>query len=407
MELLDIDGENTMNISFSEETKTVLFSQSLVLDPPRTVTYAFINIHEPSQSFSYEINNEDLDSVSMKDFFTNIFIDRRACFKAFDSFGNSIKLNETVNYYRGIQPFYIEKVLHFSPRIPAFPIQIKTPTGKIIEFVIQASMTVLELKQSLEKSLEISAKNQVLVFKECELDNDENFLCEYHLKYGSIINLVLKMKSALNNSALCYVNRIDNSQVILEEYNLFETPKWRTLTSYGLCIEGFCTNISCPAFQKLVLISKGIGYYDLASDQYNNFCPCCSKYVKPEIFAFVNCSFCYFGMQCEFDRQVQKIVDVETMIPDGEYTVLDLQEIYKYDWQSLKIFTRPFDIIVEQPSCRYAALFQKKSGEICQICCQDLQRFESINLSSCSHNFHHQCYTQLAHLNIKCPMCHL
>jgi len=405
---LDGDGENAMNISFSEETKTFLISQSTVLDTKYAVTFAFINIHEPSQSFSYEINSEDLDSISMKDFFTNIFIDRRACFKAFDSFGNSIRLNETVNYYRGIQPFYIEKVVHFSPRIPTFPIQIKTPTGKIIEFIIQASMTVMELKQDLEKSLEISAKNQVLFFKECELDNDENFLCEYNLKYGSIINLTLKIKSScFNNSALCHVNRIDESQVVLEEYNLLETPKWRTLTSYGLCIEGFCTNISCPAFRNLVLISKGMGYYDLASDQYNNFCPCCSKYVKPEIFAFVNCSFCYFGVQCELDRQVQKIIDVETMIPDNEYTVLDLHEIYKFDWQSLKIFTRPYDIVFGQPSSRYTALFKKKAGEICQICCQDIQRFENINLPSCSHSFHHRCYVQLAHLNIKCPMCHL
>mmetsp|Transcript_10183 Transcript_10183/g.8729 ORF Transcript_10183/g.8729 Transcript_10183/m.8729 type:complete len:100 (+) Transcript_10183:1234-1533(+) len=74
-------------------------------------------------------------------------------------------------------------------------------------------------------------------------------------------------------------------------------PKWRYATADGLCLEGKCTNKSCEAFGKYVIINKGTGCYDLIYDEHSNKCPMCSQYVKATKCAFNNCTYRYTGIK--------------------------------------------------------------------------------------------------------------
>lgn len=76
-----------------------------------------------------------------------------------------------------------------------------------------------------------------------------------------------------------------------------DAPDWRTVEKDGLCLEGKCSNSNCVAFEKWVLISKGMGNYDMIFDDSNNKCPMCGEYVKVTKCAFTNCSYSYTGVK--------------------------------------------------------------------------------------------------------------
>jgi hypothetical protein len=80
------------------------------------------------------------------------------------------------------------------------------------------------------------------------------------------------------------------------------TSAWRR-TVHGLCLEGTCTNTSCEANGKRVIMPIGYRKFDLISDanESTTKCPICSKYVEPETCGFNNCWWKWSGI-----KQVKK-----------------------------------------------------------------------------------------------------
>jgi len=74
-------------------------------------------------------------------------------------------------------------------------------------------------------------------------------------------------------------------------------PDWRMVKESGLCLEGKCMNRSCRAFGHNVIISKGMGTYDLVFDSHENECPVCSEHVKTTKCAFTDCLYSYTGVK--------------------------------------------------------------------------------------------------------------
>ena len=55
-----------------------------------------------------------------------------------------------------------------------------------------------------------------------------------------------------------------------------EAPKWRE-ASPGLCVEGICNNISCAAYEKMVIHNVGMKSFDLLLDCDSCKCPMCKN----------------------------------------------------------------------------------------------------------------------------------
>ena len=90
--------------------------------------------------------------------------------------------------------------------------------------------------------------------------------------------------------------------VVTDKSSQPELP-WR-YASPGLCLEGVCLNVNCPAFENKVIMNQGLGQCTIVSysSVMTSFvCPSCQATVQPVTCAFHQCSWRVTGTKGEED----------------------------------------------------------------------------------------------------------
>ena len=77
-------------------------------------------------------------------------------------------------------------------------------------------------------------------------------------------------------------------------------PTWRH-ASPGLCLEGVCLNVNCPAFERKVIRNEGLGPCTIVTNSSLKtfLCPSCQSTVEPTVCAFHRCTWRVMGTRKE------------------------------------------------------------------------------------------------------------
>ncbi|CAF1197569.1 unnamed protein product [Adineta ricciae] len=89
---------------------------------------------------------------------------------------------------------------------------------------------------------------------------------------------------------------IEYPPVLLDTSSSEDGPAWRR-ASPGLCLEGVCLNVKCPAFEHKVIINQGVGQFSIITDSIviESHCQLCKSIVQPTTCAFNRCSWRLIG----------------------------------------------------------------------------------------------------------------
>jgi hypothetical protein len=85
---------------------------------------------------------------------------------------------------------------------------------------------------------------------------------------------------------------------VISDQSSEDGPAWRR-ASPGLCLDGFCLNSKCPAFEHRVIINQGIGQFNIITNStvITGQCPLCKTVVQPTTCAFNQCSWRLIGVK--------------------------------------------------------------------------------------------------------------
>lgn len=142
--------------------------------------------------------------------------------------------------------------------------------------------------------------------------------------------------------AACYlVKRYFNAKVIqgtssLDQLKSFFTPINPTLDKglgqpqEGLNMEGKCKNITCEFYDKLVIIPKGLGSFDITRECCKSQCPSCQSKIDYDDIHAIILSSCQF----EIDGQ-----NVKNQRVQGVFKVLPKQDLRLVieDWYFIEL----------------------------------------------------------------------
>lgn len=73
-------------------------------------------------------------------------------------------------------------------------------------------------------------------------------------------------------------------------------PRWR-ICDDGLNLEGTCKNISCKAFNNMVIMQMGQGVFDFTYDLHKCKCPLCKKFIRPETCGYTDTEYTFVGIK--------------------------------------------------------------------------------------------------------------
>jgi hypothetical protein len=85
---------------------------------------------------------------------------------------------------------------------------------------------------------------------------------------------------------------------VVSDQSSEEGPAWRR-ASPGLCLDGFCLNVKCPALQHRVIVNQGLGQCNVITNStvITASCPLCGAVVQPTTCAFNRCSWRIVGIK--------------------------------------------------------------------------------------------------------------
>ena len=146
---------------------------------------------------------------------------------------------------------------------------VKTLTGKTITLCVDSHESISSLKEKIQNKEGIPIDQQKLINGGRQLDDNDTLASRLILK-ESTLHLVLRLRGGGTGFEFADITETSRARNLSWSRS---GPEWRTVRKHGLCLEGKCMNSHCVAYTKSVIISKGIGTYDVVLDQHENRCP--------------------------------------------------------------------------------------------------------------------------------------
>ena len=196
---------------------------------------------------------------------------------------------------------------------------------------VEKSIKVCDLKKLIEKKLNISYINKLLIkHKNRAIPsplNDENLtLFESHFKNGDTI--IIGKADAVGGGPDEFANLseefIRKDNVLSSDSNV---PDWRCVAK-GINLYGICQHDRCVAKGKQVIMNANSKEYDVVNESFMGICPMCHKH-----FDLDTCSFFMCDYKCEgkyFDKKKDEWVD----LPDEIKSTSDRKDYY-FDYQKV------------------------------------------------------------------------
>jgi len=289
---------------------------------------------------------------------------------------------------------------------------VVTLTGKKLEVTFDVTNSVEAFKKEIEKQEGIPPDQQRLIYAGKQMEDNKSIL-DYNVPNGETIHLVLRLRGGGGGPPgfpFADITQAGLAQDIdwADEEDL--VPEWRYVRASGLCLEGRCTNFAgCEAFGNYVIVSKGIGTYDVLLDEHTNKCPMCNQYVQAKKVAFNNCTYSYTGIMLGEDGEPPKKVTCQKEMTVGDhYKLFDPRKVGTKKWQSLKIVTKsrmnPYDYF-DGLNGIVAQKQEINEGDSCGICKKKVEGEPCV--LECAHIYHKECVEQIKELGVKCAFCHL
>ena len=247
--------------------------------------------------------------------------------------------------------------------------------------------TVETIKSMVNYKTGIPIAKQRIIFGRQELEN------EFTLAHYNIINKsTIHLDFTFNRGGGFDFSDI-NGDPSKFQWNS-SAPKWR-IAKAGLCLEGRCTNISCEAYKRSVIMNMGLPIiYQLGmTGQMRTTCPMCASYVKPITCGFNNCEWRFMGIK-ETSKGLERVM-CDFKHVQNEYHRFNDDEKSLVSWSSLVIETKN--------SLKKNHLTNE---DVCAFCLEEIEATTDIN-SKCAHKFHQYCLSISIQIKTECSFCKL
>lgn len=314
---------------------------------------------------------------------------------------NGVRLDSTRPFLeQGVLPFGGVTAHVQMDNVPeSMEIAVKTLIGTTIACRVHGkTYTVDALKEQIFQLEGVPANQQRLIFAGQQLE-DGTMLCEYKIKPGSTVHVVLKLRGGGEAPVFADLSR----DAIVQTHGWSESaPDWRA-AACGLCIEGECTNESCEAYGERVIDNRCFGRFDLAKATENKTtrCPMCRAYIVPLTCAFNNCEWRFNGIKILSGEACSSpwrtVGDVYTKFNE------QFDNAASCPWYSLIIETRRAAPEAATSATRKFVL-DDAYHSTCAICIDEIDANECVILA-CRHAFHCACAKLWAAKADTCPCC--
>lgn len=191
---------------------------------------------------------------------------------------------------------------------------ISSNTGDYATLEVSSQDTIGHVIDQFLLKENLNNTDLLLLYNSTSLDKNKT-IEHYEIEDGSFLQLLYK----LNGGGTEVDFKTDGSNTVNQGFSIY-APDYRTVY-HGINLEGKCTNPSCVANGRMVIMPmKDQKEIDFVSKNDLFVCPKCHKEVSPITCGFYKCRFYFIGETADEDNDEEiKTVKFEGKTSGGKY----------------------------------------------------------------------------------------